>query len=230
MRSTSRPLSYTDIGHGENSIPWWLKNDDIVIGDVGSSHQDYPESWNLPVTGRVDLEAQEISVVDGDRGLAEYAIRLLELDFPGFRIHVFKPAFHNQTGDGRSMPNPWLASGWVLPDGRYASLDRYQDHKSLAASILKKRNKMTAFNAALKAGWVRVGQITIQLPSPTDSAFLLARDHVRETSPMDEAWNIRIEFFDPGHKDTVVSFSVPILEFMEMEGISDLWRYPKQVW
>ncbi|RPJ85711.1 MAG: hypothetical protein EHM13_00275 [Acidobacteria bacterium] len=128
----------------------------------------------------------------------------------------------------RKMPNPWLAHGWVLPDGRYVPVVQRKDHKSVAASILRIHDKGKAFNRALRERWVRVGEATIQLPSPPDdSAFRRAVDHVRETSPADQDWEIRIEWW-VGKQ--VVSYAVPILEFMELEGIGDLGRYPKAVW
>lgn len=129
-----------------------------------------------------------------------------------------------------AMPNPWLAYGWVLPDGQYVPVDgqKHQDHKGVAAKIMRMRNKEQAFRRALDNRWIRVGEATIQLPSPPDdSAFLRAVDHVRETSPADQDWDIRIEWWVGNN---VLSYKVPILEFMEMDGIGDLSRYPKEVW
>lgn len=129
---------------------------------------------------------------------------------------------------GGPMPNPWLAHGWVLPDGQYIPVAEKKDHKSVAASILRMRDKSKAFDRALRERWVRVGEATIQLPSPPDnSAFLRARDHVRETSPAGQDWDIRIEWWSG---NDVVSYQVPISEFMEMDDIGDLARYPKAVW
>lgn len=132
---------------------------------------------------------------------------------------------------GVRMRNPWLASGWVLPDGTYVPVGKLglPSHRREAARILGMRRPERAFDRAMKEGWVRVGEATIQLPEPTQRAFELARDHVRETSPPNEAWDIRIEWIDE-RKGTVGSYRVPILEFMEMESIGDLRRYPREDW
>jgi hypothetical protein len=140
----------------------------------------------------------------------------------------FRFKFDRALKQDQRMTNPWLAYGWVLPDGRYVPVVGEKDHPSIAASIMRIKNKAQAFRRALAKRWIRVGEATIQLPSPPDdSAFLRARDHVRETSPANEDWDIRIEWW--AGKD-VVSYKVPILEFMEMDGIGDLRRYPKAVW
>jgi hypothetical protein len=89
------------------------------------------------------------------------------------------------------------------------------------------RDPGRAFVKALKERWVRVGSITVQLPSPPDdSALMRAVEHVRATSPR-TAWDIMVEWWK-GQK--VVSYRVPILEFMELEGLTDLRRYPKEEW
>lgn len=124
-------------------------------------------------------------------------------------------------------PNPWLAEGWVLPNGTYVPLEARVDHKTLAAWIMRERDKGRAFRRALKERWVRVGSVTVQLPSPPDNdALLRAVEHVRETSPR-VAWDIRIEWWK-GNK--ITSYRVPILEFMELESLGDLRRYPKEEW
>lgn len=127
-----------------------------------------------------------------------------------------------------AMPNPWLSEGWLLPDGRYVPQERNMDHKALAALIMGMRDPGRAFVKALKERWVRVGSITVQLPSPPDdSALMRAVEHVRATSPRDQQWDIMVEWWK-GQK--VVSYRVPILEFMELEGLTDLRRYPKEEW
>lgn len=136
-----------------------------------------------------------------------------------------------ERGVEESVTESWLKKGWVKPDGTFIpSEGGYStQHRHVAAKALKVRDPMQAFKSALGQGWVRVGDATIQLPTPTDSAFLLARDHVRETSPHGEEWNIRIEWSDL-KTEAVTSYRVPISEFKEMEGIGDLARYSKEVY
>ncbi len=95
MRSADRPLSYTDVGHSRGSLPWWLKDDDVRYGQVGTEHHNYRDSWNLPTTGRIDPDKKQISIVSRNKDEIDYVKSVLKLDFPGYKIFVFEPVWGN---------------------------------------------------------------------------------------------------------------------------------------
>lgn len=88
----SMARTYLDYGHTDGSEAWVLKGSDIkrmntnAYGD-SDLHGDH---LRTKAKGRIDHEARTVTVaVTSEPEAAEYALKLLQLDFPDYRVARF---------------------------------------------------------------------------------------------------------------------------------------------
>jgi hypothetical protein len=146
---------------------------------------------------------------------------------------VYRPIAMAVFGCSESRKQNPQVAGWLTPGGEFIPLTR-GEHFHLAAKRLGVRTTPRATRIALEKGWVRLGDMTVQFSSKNKrKSLLMARDFYREVfadkPPKYEIlveWDVKGSFGDTDY--TIVSYRVPVADFLEIGGVGDLMRYPHQ--
>jgi len=188
----------------------------------------------------------EVAENYGDGTLVKLRVPVEDLGLDDIFPSTGRMDFHARTYQGIYIPieleavpgnareNPSQVAGWITPNGEFIPIERGREHFHTAAKRLKMKPTPRATRTALKKGWVRLGDMTVQFSlDHQEKALIAARDFYREVFGNNPPsydimveWNIEGEMWDPEY--TLVSYQIPVTDFLAIDGVSDLMRYPHQ--